>query len=53
MVPFKIKFTPGQSIFDQASLRGHKSILAGELKAGELSLPCTRAGPEDPSEHRH
>ena len=35
MVPFKIKFTPGQSIFDQVCFGAIKSILAGELKAGE------------------
>ena len=35
MVPFKIKFTPGQSIFDQVVFAAIKSILAGELKAGE------------------
>ena len=35
MVPFKIKFTPGESIFDQVCFAGIKSILAGELKAGE------------------
>ena len=54
MVPFKIKFTPGQSIFDQVCFAAIKSILAGELKAGE-AFPLrahARAGPEDPSEHR-
>jgi len=35
MVPFKIKFTPGQSIFDQVVFAATKSILAGELKPGE------------------
>src|SRR6188474_2777142 len=35
MVPFKIKFNPGQSIFDQVCFAATKSILAGELKAGE------------------
>ena len=35
MVPFKIKFTPGESIFDQVCFGAIKSILAGELKAGE------------------
>lgn len=35
MVPFKIKFTPGQSIFDQVCFAATKSILAGELKCGE------------------
>jgi len=35
MVPFKVKFSPGQSIFDQVVFAAIKSILAGELKAGE------------------
>ena len=35
MVPFKVKFAPGQSIFDQVCFAAIKSILAGELKAGE------------------
>lgn len=35
MVPFKIKFNPGESIFDQVCFAAIKSILAGELKAGE------------------
>ena len=35
MVPFKIKFSAGQSIFDQVCFAAVKSILAGELKAGE------------------
>ena len=41
MVPFKIKFTPGQSIFDQVVFAAIKSILAGELKAGE-AFPSVR-----------
>jgi GntR family transcriptional regulator len=35
MVPFKIRFGAGQSIFDQVCFAAVKSILAGELKAGE------------------
>jgi GntR family transcriptional regulator len=35
MVPFKVKFTPGESIFDQVCFAATKSILAGELKSGE------------------
>ncbi|HKU90491.1 MAG TPA: GntR family transcriptional regulator [Steroidobacteraceae bacterium] len=35
MVPFKVRFTPGQSIFDQVCFAAIKSILGGELKAGE------------------
>ena len=35
MVPFKVRFTPGQSIFDQVCFAAIKSMLAGELKAGE------------------
>ena len=31
MVPFKLKFNPGQSIFDQVCFAAIKSILAGEL----------------------
>lgn len=41
MVPFKVKFAPGQSIFDQVCFAAIKSILAGELKAGE-SFPSVR-----------
>ena len=42
MVPFKTKFTPGQSIFDQVCFAATRSILAGELKAGE-AFPSVRA----------
>jgi GntR family transcriptional regulator len=35
MVSFKTKFAAGQSIFDQVCFAAIKSILAGELKAGE------------------
>lgn len=35
MVPFKVRLTPGQSIFDQVCFAAIKSMLAGELKAGE------------------
>src|SRR6187551_440629 len=42
MVPFKLKLTPGQSIFDQVCFAATRSILAGELKAGE-SFPSVRA----------
>jgi GntR family transcriptional regulator len=35
MVPFSVKFAPGESIFDQVCFAAIKSILAGELKAGE------------------
>ena len=35
MVPFKLKLIPGESIFDQVCFAATKSILAGELKAGE------------------
>jgi GntR family transcriptional regulator len=42
MVPFKIKFNPGQSIFEQVCFAAIKSILAGELKAGE-SFPSVRS----------
>jgi GntR family transcriptional regulator len=41
MVPFKIKFSAGESIFDQVVFAATKSILAGELKAGE-SFPSVR-----------
>jgi len=41
MVPFKIKFNPGESIFDQVCFAATKSILAGELKAGE-AFPSVR-----------
>jgi GntR family transcriptional regulator len=42
MVPFKIKFNPGESIFDQVCFAATKAILAGELKAGE-AFPSVRA----------
>src|ERR1700704_2461628 len=35
MVPFKLKLIPGDSIFDQVVFAATRSILAGELKAGE------------------
>jgi GntR family transcriptional regulator len=35
VVPFKLKFNPGESIFDQVVFAAVKSILAGDLKAGE------------------
>jgi GntR family transcriptional regulator len=41
MVPFKVKFDAGQSIFDQVCFAAVKSILAGELKAGE-AFPSVR-----------
>ncbi len=42
MVPFRIRFSPGQSIFDQVCFAAIRSILAGELKAGE-AFPSVRA----------
>jgi DNA-binding transcriptional MocR family regulator len=42
MVPFRIKFSPGHSIFDQVCFAAIKSILAGELKSGE-AFPSVRA----------
>jgi GntR family transcriptional regulator len=41
MVPFKIRFNPGQSIFDQVCFAAVRSILAGELKSGE-AFPSVR-----------
>jgi GntR family transcriptional regulator len=41
MVPFKVKFSPGQSIFDQVCFAAIKAILAGELRAGE-AFPSVR-----------
>jgi GntR family transcriptional regulator len=41
MTPFKIRFVAGQSIFDQVCFSAIKSILAGELKAGE-AFPSVR-----------
>ena len=41
MVPFKLKLTPGQSIFDQVCFAATRSILAGELKADE-AFPSVR-----------
>jgi GntR family transcriptional regulator len=42
MVPFKVKFNPGQSIFDQVVFAATRSILAGEIKPGE-PFPSVRA----------
>lgn len=42
MVPFKVRFNPGQSLFDQVVFAATKSILAGELKPGE-PFPSVRA----------
>ena len=42
MVPFKVKFNAGESIFDQVVFAAIKSILAGELKSGE-PFPSVRA----------
>lgn len=42
MVPFKFKFIPGESIFDQVVFAATRSILAGEIKPGE-PFPSVRA----------
>jgi GntR family transcriptional regulator len=42
MVPFKVKFNPGQSIFNQVVFAAIRSILAGELKPDE-PFPSVRA----------
>ena len=42
MVPFKVKFSPGQSIFDQVCFAAVKAILAGDLKVGE-AFPSVRS----------
>ena len=42
MVPFKVRFNPGESIFDQVVFAATRSILAGELKPGE-PFPSVRA----------
>jgi GntR family transcriptional regulator len=42
MVPFKVKFNPGESLFDQVVFAATKAILAGELKPGE-PFPSVRA----------
>ena len=41
MIPFKVKFAAGQSIFDQVVFAATKSILAGEIKPGE-AFPSVR-----------
>lgn len=41
MVPFKVRFGPGQSIFDQVCFAAVKAILAGDMKAGE-AFPSVR-----------
>lgn len=42
MVPFTVKFNPGESLFDQVVFAATKSILAGELKVGD-PFPSVRA----------
>jgi len=42
VVPFKLKLIPGDSIFDQVVFAATRSILAGEMKAGE-AFPSVRA----------
>src|SRR5687768_13394955 len=42
MVPFRVKFSPGESIFDQVCFAAIRAILSGELKAGE-SFPSVRS----------
>jgi GntR family transcriptional regulator len=41
MVPFTVKLNPGLSIFDQVCFAAIKSILAGEMKAGD-AFPSVR-----------
>jgi GntR family transcriptional regulator len=41
VTPFKVRFNPGESIFDQVVFAATKSILAGELKPGE-AFPSVR-----------
>tara|TARA_R100001377_G_scaffold68751_2_gene44008 strand:- start:2122 stop:2526 length:405 start_codon:yes stop_codon:yes gene_type:complete len=41
MTPFKIKLTPGQSIFDQVVFAAIKAILGGTLKPGD-AFPSVR-----------
>jgi len=42
MVPFKLKLIPGDSIFDQVVFAATRSILAGDMKAGD-AFPSVRA----------
>jgi GntR family transcriptional regulator len=42
MVPFKVRFGPGQSIFDQVCFAAIKAILAGDMKVGE-AFPSVRS----------
>lgn len=35
MVPFKVKLSPGEPIFEQVCFAATRAILAGELKSGE------------------
>ncbi|HET9865143.1 MAG TPA: GntR family transcriptional regulator, partial [Steroidobacteraceae bacterium] len=46
MVPFSVKFNPGESIFDQVVFAATKAILAGEIKPGE-PFPSIRALAQD------
>jgi len=41
MVPFKVRFDAGKSIFDQVCFAAIKAILAGDLKSGE-DFPSVR-----------
>jgi GntR family transcriptional regulator len=41
MVPFTVKLNPGLSIFDQVCFAAIRSILAGEMKAGD-TFPSVR-----------
>jgi GntR family transcriptional regulator len=42
MVPFTVRLNPGLSIFDQVCFAAIKSILAGEMKAGD-TFPSVRS----------
>ncbi|HEU4654747.1 MAG TPA: GntR family transcriptional regulator [Steroidobacteraceae bacterium] len=42
MIPFKVKFNPGDSIFDRVCFAAIKAILGGELKTGD-AFPSVRA----------
>ena len=42
MVPFKLKFNPGESIFDQVVFAAKKAMFGGKLRPGD-AFPSVRA----------
>lgn len=42
MLPFKVSFQPGQSVYQQAVYSAKKSVVSGQLRPGDL-FPSVRA----------